>query len=412
LYNKSEIRWIFNNRARAGQYDRTPVTAFAEDEVKRVRSFHRSFSEYAPTPLHGLGNLARELGVKGIWVKDESKRFNLNAFKVLGGSYAIGRYISRELGINMDKLSFDGLRGINDKENLGKMVFVTATDGNHGRGIAWAASRLGQRSVVFLPKGAAKAREQNIKKEGAEIHVLDVNYDDAVRYAREYANANNGIFVQDTAWEGYTEIPGWIMQGYATIAHEITEQLGTNGIKKPTHIFLQAGVGSFAASIQAYFAGRYEAKRPVTAIVEPDKANCIYKSAAVDDGTVHNVTGDLDTIMAGLACGEPNTVAWNILRDYSDMFFSCPDYVAARGTRILANPVSGDPDIISGESGSVGIGLLSLLLGREEYGEAVRLLGIGKDSNILFISTEGDTDPKGYRKIVWDGLMPTPGAFE
>jgi diaminopropionate ammonia-lyase len=408
MKNISEIRWIFNPGARNGHDNGVPTAAFSEYQVKRARDFHRGFKEYSPTPLHRLENLARELGVGSIWVKDESKRFGLNAFKVLGGSYAIGKYISKELGIDINELSFERIRELTETGKLGRMVFVTATDGNHGRGIAWAANRLGQQSVVFLPKGAAAARLRNIRREGAQGYVLDLNYDDSVRYARDYADKNNGIFVQDTAWEGYTEIPGWIMQGYATIAHELTGQLETHDIEKPTHIFLQAGVGSFAASMQAYFADRYKTKRPVTAVVEPDKADCLFKSAVINDGMAHSVTGDLDTIMAGLACGEPNTTAWDILRDYSDMFFSCPDYVSARGTRILANPICGDPGIISGESGSVGVGLLSLLLEREEYSEAVKLLGIDKDSHIVFISTEGDTDPVGYRKIVWDGFCPTP----
>lgn len=402
------IRWVYNNRARDGGCARVPVSDFSEDQVGRVRDFHRAFAEYEPTPLHRLDSLAGELGVKSIWVKDESKRFGLNAFKVLGGSYAIGKYLAARMGIDLGGISFDTLKGMTAKENKQRLLFVTATDGNHGRGIAWAARQLGQDAVVFLPKGSAEARVRNIEREGARAFVLDMNYDDAVRHAKDYAEKNDGIFVQDTAWEGYTEIPGWIMQGYSTIAHELTEQLEAQGADKPTHVFLQAGVGSFAASIQAYFAYRYGSDRPVTAVVEPDRAACMFKSASIGDGRAHMVAGDLDTIMAGLACGEPNTVAWGILRDYSDMFFSCPDYVAARGTRILANPLGDDPRIVSGESGSVGVGLLSLLLEREECREAVRLLGLGSDSRVVFISTEGDTDPVGYRRIVWDGLCPTP----
>jgi diaminopropionate ammonia-lyase len=402
------IRWVYNNRARDGGRGKVPVNDFSEEEVGKVRDFHRAFTEYEPTPLHRLDSLAGELGVKNIWVKDESKRFGLNAFKVLGGSYAIGKYLAARLGIDIGGISFEVLKGMAAKENKHRLLFVTATDGNHGRGIAWAARQLGQQAVVFLPKGSAEARLRNIEKEGAKACILDMNYDDAVRYARDYAQRNNGIFVQDTAWEGYTKIPGWIMQGYATIAHELFEQMEAQGANKPTHVFLQAGVGSFAASMQACFAEKYKSGRPVTAIVEPDKADCIFKSAAAGDGRAHTVTGDLHTIMAGLACGEPNTVAWGILRDYSDMFFSCPDYVAARGTRILANPIGHDPAIVSGESGSVGVGLLSLLMEREEYSQAVRLLGLSNDSVVVFISTEGDTDPVGYRRIIWDGLCPTP----
>ncbi len=409
MNNRSQgIRWVLNENIRDDGDKKASIETFSMDKVKGVRDFHKKFSEYKPTPLHRLKGLARYLGIRDIFVKDESKRFGLNAFKVLGGAYAIGKYMADRYGMDIDKVSFEQLKDAESGDSAGNMVFVTATDGNHGRGIAWAANRLGQRSVIFLPKGTAKARVKNIEREGAKAQVLDLNYDGAVKYAKDYAEERDGIFVQDTAWEGYTEIPGWIMQGYATIAHELIEQLKDEGVKMPTHVFLQAGVGSFAASIQACLANWYKDKRPVTAIVEPDKANCIFLSALESDGKVHTVTGALDTIMAGLACGEPNTVAWGILKDYSDMFFSCPDYVAARGTRILANPVKDDPGVVSGESGSVGIGLLSLLLEKPEYGQALQQLGLGKDSIVAVISTEGDTDPQGYKRILWDGLCPVP----
>jgi diaminopropionate ammonia-lyase len=407
----SEIRWVFNNDARLGHKQKASAACFSAQHVRAVRSFHNGFYEYSPTPLFRLDALAQKLGVAAVWVKDESARFGLNAFKVLGGCYAIGRYLAEKLGINIEGLTFEKLNSAIQEHKLQKTLFVTATDGNHGRGIAWAAARLGQDSVVFLPRGAAAARVTNIRKEGAKAIVLDMNYDNAVVYAKDYADKHNGVFVQDTSCEGYTEMPRWIMQGYGTIADEIIEQLKAYDVDKPSHIFLQAGVGSFAASMLAYFTDMYHQCRPVTAIVEPNKADCIYKSASMSDGRVHEVTGDLDTIMAGLACGRPNALAWEILRDYADMFFSCPDYVSALGTRILANPVDADPRIISGESGSVGVGLVALLLRHEKYRSAVKQLDLNGNSMILFISTEGDTDPVGYRKIVWDGFCATPDSL-
>lgn len=406
--NMTRIRWVFNKKAREGQCNDISLEAFSKEQVEKVRDFHRGFAEYTPTPLHRLKGLARYLGIKDILVKDESKRFGLNAFKVLGGAYAIGKYLAEKYDTDIETTVFGESKSSEESQEQESMVFVTATDGNHGRGVAWAANRLGQRSVIFLPEGTARARIENIEKEGAKAYVLNANYDDAVRHAKGYAEDNGGIFIQDTAWEGYTEIPNWIMQGYSTMAYELMEQLEAANIEKPTHIFLQAGVGSYAASIQACLAEWYKDERPVTSIVEPDKANCIFLSALKNDGKAHVVTGALDTIMAGLACGVPNTVAWDILRTHSDAFFSCPDYVSARGTRILANPLNDDPEIISGESGSVGVGLLSLLLKRPEYAQAVQGLGLGEDSVAVFISTEGDTDPVGYRRILWDGFCPVP----
>ncbi|QTL97517.1 diaminopropionate ammonia-lyase [Iocasia frigidifontis] len=370
---------------------------FSGDIIKEVRNFHNSFSEYKITPLHDLQALAREYNVNKIWIKDESYRFGLNAFKVLGGSYAIAKYLSKITGTG--KLSFDSL---NKALSAKDISFITATDGNHGRGVAWTANRLGYKAVVFMPEGSAEDRISNIRREGAEVIVTDKNYDDTVQLAQEYAKVSGGIIVQDTAWEGYEEIPLWIMQGYATIIDEALEQVQS----KPTHIFLQAGVGSFAASIQASLIVRFGDEAPKVIIVEPHNANCIYKSAQYNTEKAQTVSGSLSTIMAGLSCGTPNPIAWKILRRYSTAFVSCPDYFAARGMRILASPTGDDQAVISGESAAVGPGLLSLIIDHQEYGDILDNLGINSDSKILFISTEGDTDPLMYKKIVWDGLYP------
>ncbi len=249
-------------------------------------------------------------------------------------------------------------------------------------------------------------RVNNIKKEGAEVFVTDFNYDDSVKLATKYAKENGGVIVQDTAWPGYEDIPLWIMQGYGTLIDEAIEQIEALGEVAPTHVFLQAGVGSFAGAVQGYLASKYDKRtRPITIIVEPENAACIFKSVKINDGKPHAVTGELSTIMSGLACGVPNTISWEILRDYADMFVSCPDYVAARGVRILGSPLKGDPQIISGESGAVGMGLLSLIVEKQELKNMKELLKIDEQSKILLISTEGDTDPFAYRKIVWDGAF-------
>jgi diaminopropionate ammonia-lyase len=305
--------------------------------------------------------------------------------------------------MDISELSFEKLRSKDIKEKLGHITFVTATDGNHGRGIAWAAKQLGQKSVVFMPKGSSEVRLNNIKKEGAEATITDLNYDDAVRLANRYADEHDGVLIQDSAWEGYEKIPTWIMQGYVTLIDEALEQIKNIGKDMPTHVFLQAGVGSFAGAVQAYIAKVLGNERPITAIIEPNKAACIYKSAKINDGEPHAVTGAMPTIMAGLACGEPSTVAWKILRDYSDMYISCSDYVTAEAMRILGNPLKGDPKVISGESGAVGIGILNLILQKDDFKGIAEKLNINSKSNILVISTEGDTDPDNYRKVLSEG---------
>lgn len=406
MLKDNDIKYVYNQKARSKGIEKADVEFISEKVVKGVRNFHKSFPQYKVTPLQNLHKLAQRWGIADLWIKDESYRFGLKAFKVLGGSYALGQIISKKSGISIDELPFKKMISKEIREKTGDITFVTATDGNHGRGIAWAARQLGQKAVVFMPKGSSQIRLNNIKKEGAEASITDLNYDDAVRFANEYAEKHGGVMVQDTAWQGYEDIPKWIMQGYATLIDEAIEQLKSNGTDKPTHVFLQAGVGSFAGAVQGYLAAVYGDERPVTVIVEPSEAACIYKSAEIADGKPHAVKGDMPTIMAGLACGEPNTFGWNILRDYSDMYISCPDYTSARGMRILGNPVDGDPKVVSGESGAVGLGIASLILEEEKLKDIAKRLKLDENSKVLVISTEGDTDPVHYRKIVWDGEHP------
>ena len=398
------LKWVHNKKSRDAEYKKSELVGFDAQSMHDVYEFHKSLPNYKATPLVDLKNLAAHYGVKKVWLKDESKRFGLNAFKVLGGSYAIGKYLSQRLGKDINELPYNVLISDEVKKQLGDVTFVTATDGNHGRGVAWMANRLKQKSVVYMPKGSAKMRFDAIAREGADVTITELNYDDAVRLANKGAEDYGWIMVQDTAWDGYEEIPLWIMQGYSTIINEVIEQLKEMGDEKPTHVFLQAGVGSFAGAVQGYLAHLYGDDRPITVICEPHGANCIYKSMAANDGNPHNVSGDLTTIMAGLACGEPNTISWKILRDNSDFSVSCDDEIAARGMRVLSSPLGDDARVISGESGAVGLGLFTVLSEKkEEFAELMKELKIDENSKILCISTEGDTDVEGYRNVVWNG---------
>ncbi|MFT4104589.1 MAG: diaminopropionate ammonia-lyase [Lacrimispora sp.] len=395
------FEWVVNTMPKTEDKN---LTVMALEEIKKARTFHESFPQYSKTPLAKLDQMADYLGLGQIFLKDESYRFGLNAFKVLGGSFAIAKYIAQQTGKDVSDLPYSVLTSEALREEFGQATFFTATDGNHGRGVAWAANKLGQKSVVYMPKGSTLTRFNNIKAEGATVTIEEVNYDECVRMAADAASkTKNGVVVQDTAWDGYEEIPAWIMQGYGTMALEANEQLEEYGCDRPTHVFVQAGVGSLAGAVQGYFANRYPENPPKVVVVEADVADCLYKGAKAGDGAIRIVDGDMQTIMAGLACGEPNTISWDILKNHVDTFVSAPDWVAALGMRMLAAPVKGDVSVTSGESGAAPFGVLACIMLFDEYKELREHLGLNKDSKILLFSTEGDTDPDRYKAIVWEG---------
>jgi diaminopropionate ammonia-lyase len=407
----SPVAFFLNQKRQAGgPLPRgVPLDDFSAAEVSRVLAFHKSFREYGPTPLVSLAGLASDFGLGKILLKDESKRFGLNAFKVLGGSYAIGRILAGRLGRPIEGLTREELASPAVREKLGDITFVTATDGNHGRGVAWTARQLGHKAVVFMPKGSAEIRAANIRATGAECRITEHNYDDSVRLANAYAEENGGLLVQDTAWAGYEDIPRWIMQGYLTLAVEALDQMRLHGVDAPTHLFLQAGVGSFAGAVLGCLAAALGDRTPAAVIVEPRQADCIFKSLAAQDGRPRAVTGEMRTIMAGLACGEPSPLSWGVLRDYASAAIACPDHIAANGMRILAAPKPGDPPIISGESGAVTTGVLEWLMKNPAASARREALKLGPESSVLLISTEGDTSPQIYRDIVWRGKHPDEG---
>jgi len=400
-----QMKWTLNHMPKS---DDKKLAVMAPENVEKARHFHEGFPQYAVTPLAKLDRMADYLGLGGLYLKDERWRFGLQAFKVLGGSFAMAKYIAEEMGRDVSELSYSYLTSDQFEKDFGQATFFTATDGNHGRGVAWAANRLHQKAVVHMPKGSSKTRYENIKKEGAVVTIEDVNYDDCVRMAAaEAGRTEHGVVVQDTAWEGYEKIPSWIMQGYGTLASEAVEQLREVEVNRPTHIFVQAGVGSLAGSIVGYFTNLYPHNPPKFIIMEAGSAACLYEGAVAGDGKPRKVTGDLKTIMAGLACGEPNTISWDILRNHAAAFVSCPDWVSAKGIRMLASPLRGDPQVISGESGAVGMGVIDCIMADPAYAELKEALGLNRSSHVLMLSTEGNTDPDKYREVVWDGLYPT-----
>lgn len=353
---------------------------FSKDNFIKVQNFHRNLEEYHKTPLVNLKGLANLLGLKGILVKDESQRFGLNSFKALGASYAISRILE-------------------EHPEEEPRVFVTATDGNHGRGVAWTASKVGGKAYVFMPKGSQKCRIQAIRDVGdTVVEVTEMNYDDTVRYAVAFAQEHGYHLVQDTGFDGYEEIPRDIMLGYSTMGAETVSQMDTDNITEPTHVLLQAGVGSMAGGVLGFLADYFGDRLPKTVIMEAEEASCIYES--IRTGKTVAIGGHPQTIMAGLNCGEPNIHVLEVLRNFAWGFAKCPDWVTTQGMRKLAKPEPGDTAIVSGESGAVGLGLLMSLCQNPEYQAEKEVLGLDNNSIVLLFSTEGDTDPENYQKII------------
>ncbi len=381
---------------------KTAELPFTEKEAESAGRFHMSLPAYAPTALASLSRAAKRYGVGAILVKDESSRFGIKAFKGLGGSYSMFRILCEELSLDPGASDFTTFLDPKIRERCAGIEFVTATDGNHGKGVSWAAKLFGCRAHVYLPAGSSEARRRAIEEAGeAEARVTDLNYDRTVELCAKLAEENGWILIQDTSWEGYERIPRWIVEGYLTMAEEAVSQLEG---KVPTHVFLQAGVGAMAGGAASYFLKRFEGREPLIVIAEPTEAACVFRSVLAGDGRAHTVEGDPLTIMAGLNCGTPCGVTWPVLRDRSSFLCACADSFAERGMRAYAHPAGGDPPIVSCGSGAVTYGLLLHILESERLRE---MFGIGADSVILLVNTEGDTDPGEYARVT--GAAPHRG---
>lgn len=344
-------------------------------DLARARATIRSWPDYAPTPLRRLDGLARKAGIGGILLKDESGRFGLGSFKALGGGYAVARVV----------------------EAHGRAITVTcATDGNHGRAVAWGAARAGCGCVIFVHEGVSAGRKRAIEALGAEVRVVPGTYDDAVRRSAEVAAAEGWILVSDTSWEGYETIPRDVMLGYAVMAEEALDELGA---ERPSHVFLQGGVGGLAAAVASVLERRSGPERPRIVVVEPERAACLLASCRA--GRPVAVAGGLDTVMAGLACGEPSLLAWRILDELADAFLAIPDHAAVATMRLLAEGAAGDPPLVIGESGVAGLAGALALAAVPAFRST---LGLGPESRLLVFGTEGATDPDIYRALV--GLGP------
>ncbi len=353
-------------------------------------NFHKTLPGYLPTPLLNLRHFAQKIGIGDCYIKDESQRLGLNAFKVLGASYAMAEEIKKYVPEGQSNLSFESIKS--HKTSIKDLTFVTATDGNHGRAVAWCAEQYGCRAVVFMPKGSSEIRLKSILEHKAKAEITELNYDETVKYAESEAIKNNWVLLQDSSWPGYTEVPRNIMVGYKTMVQEFFEQTSD----WPTHVIAQAGVGSFAASIFSSFISSTK-QQPKFILLEPSGAACFFNSVKVGDKKPH-LTPDLNTMMAGLSCGMPSILAWDIIVPIADIFAICEDNIAIKGMQILSQPTEGDPSIISGESGAVPIGFLHEVATNPLYSDLRDQLQLDVSSKVLFFSTEGDTDPELYKK--------------
>ena len=345
------------------------------------------------TPLYDLPDAAARCQVGRLCLKDESVRSPLGSFKALGAPIALVRQILR---LHPDFEPAAILTG-RYAEALRGYTVISATDGNHGRALAAAAQDAGCRCVIVLHAHVSPEREQAIAAYGADIVRIAGNYDESVQEAARLAAAHGWQVIADTSYDGYEDIPRDVMQGYGAIAEEIVEQTSAQRGRAGafTHVFLQGGVGGMAAGLASYFWEYHGPQRPCVISVEPAQADCLLQSAI--QGRPAKATGTVDSVMAGLACGETSPLAWRFLQPCVDVFMTIEDEQAIEAMRTLAQGSERDTPIVVGESGVAGLAALEWLRSDPQRSEQV---GLTAESRVLIISTEGATAPREYTRLV------------
>lgn len=356
-----------------------------------IVAFHRRLPAYAPTPLVDAPALAARLGVGQVWVKNESSRLGLPAFKMLGASWATYQAVQARLGASLEPwTTIDDLH--QRVASLRPMSLAAATDGNHGRAVARMARLLGFGARIFVPRGTAEARIAAIADEGAEVVVVDGTYDEAVARSADEAS-ERCLVISDTSWPGYADVPRWVIDGYSTILTEVDETLTAQHEPTPDLVAVQIGVGALAAAVARRYRQTGIGPAPRIIGVEPEHAACAL--ASIEAGRIVTVPGPHDSIMAGLNCGAPSIVAWPDLRDGIDLFVAIEDEWSRRAMRALAQV-----GIVAGETGAAGLaGLMALFEGSDSTHARVAL-GVTAATRVLVICTEGATDPANYQRIV------------
>lgn len=350
------------------------------------------WQDYQTTPLHSLDNLAVELSLGEVLYKDEGPRFGLGSFKALGGSYAALKVLQREISKTLNKqVSLEDIRNGKYNNEAGRITLVSATDGNHGRSLAWGCQRFGAPCRIYIHAEVSEGRAEAMRAFGAEVVRIKGDYDDSVDLARAEALDNNWFVVSDTSWPGYFVPPTDVMQGYGVMMHEIHQSLS----KVPTHVFIQGGCGGFAGSVCASIRQLWGDNMPIIVIVEPHLANCLFESSKVKEALFVKINEE--SIMAGLSCGEASALAWDMIEQEARDFLTIPESVVAPTVRMLANSELGDAAIEAGESAVAGLAALICAAKQDNLRDALQL---SDSSRVLLFGSEGVTDQTIFDEIM------------
>jgi diaminopropionate ammonia-lyase len=373
-------------------FDQAAFSVLSTQDFADAAAEISQWAGYSPTPLYELRDLAADMGIADILYKHEGTRFGLGSFKALGGAYAAQKLLRRELSRRTGaELSLEDVRKAAYAREAGKITLVSATDGNHGRSLAWGCRRFGSRCHIYIHANVSSGRERAMLDLGAEVTRISGDYDESVVRCRQDAAANGWFVVSDTSWPGYTETPRDVMAGYGVMIREVYEQAG----EPPTHVFVQGGVGGLAAATAASLRQLWGAASPRVIVVEPDLAGCLFESAR--QGRCVAVAIESETIMAGLSCGEPSPLAWEVIRSEVSDFLMIDDRIIPPTIRRLARPEGNDPAVEAGESGVAGLAALINAAGSDELRERLEL---DARSRVLLIGSEGVTDPEIFAGIM------------
>jgi len=360
----------------------------------RARASITSWPTYAPTPLHNLPALADEIGIAQLFYKDEATRLGLGSFKALGGAYAVLHCVAQEISVRgSTATNIEALMAGQLSQAAGEITVVTATDGNHGRSVAWGARNVGCRCIIYMHAEVSSGRQSAVESLGAEVIRVAGDYGDSVRQAARDAAANNWLLVSDTAWPGYTDIPRAVMAGYTVMSTEAMNQLPP--ASTPTHVFIQGGCGGLAGAVCADLWHRYDTQRPRFIVVEPVPADCLFQSAVA--GAVVNISVTRESVMGGLSCGEVSLLGWDILESGADHFLTIEDDAVGPLMKQLAQGTGDDPRIVAGEAAVAG--LAGCIAARADA-DLCQTLALNEQSTVLVFGTEGATDPTIYRQLV------------
>jgi len=403
IYTSTEVRHLANPRVESGaRYPAKLVEVFDERLAAEAQAEIRHWPGYAPTPLHNLKAVAEAAGLRDIYYKDEARRFEPGSFKALGGAYAVQQLLRREVGERLGvAVSLADIRAGRFADITAQITVATATDGNHGRSVAWGAQRFGCRCMIYIHREVSEGRRRAMEAYGAKVVRVDGNYDDSVRRAQADAMENNWFIVSDTSYPGYTTLPLYVMAGYTLMMQEVLDELPA--AVDLTHVMLQGGCGGLAAAMAGYLWQVLGERRPRLCVVEPVQADCLYRSMAAGERVDVDITEE--SLMAGLSCGEVSTLAWTLIQPTVTDFVSTNDDLIAPTMGLLARGGEGVPPITAGESAVPGLAITLAASRQRSLREA---LGLDTGSRVLVLGTEGATDPSIYRDLV--GIDPQPPA--